>query len=92
MIQGLYNALPWVIAGILVVAMVVLAIFYRSVAAPLRSLITMIYTLIFVYGLGVSVFQGGLLKWTGLSGLQPYGKFTWMAVAGSFPVMIGLLL
>merc|ERR1712217_606918 len=42
-----------------------MGITFRSVVIPLRSLITSMLTLGFVYGLAVLVYQQGVLNWTG---------------------------
>lgn len=92
LIYELYQALPFVMAGTLAVVFVVLGLMYRSILAPIRSLISMCYTLFFVYGLGVMVYQDGILSKLGFFGLQPMGKITWMALASTFSIILGFSL
>lgn len=92
LIYELYQALPLVMAGTLAVVFVILGLMYRSILAPIRSLISMCYTLLFVYGLGVMVYQDGILSGLGFFGLQPMGKITWMALASTFSLILGFSL
>jgi len=88
-----YSLFPYMIALTMLCASVVLGLAFRSLVVPVRSLITTLLTLAWVYGGGVLTYQYGALQWTGLWGLT--NKFDgqyWMMPVICYPMVVGLCL
>ena len=65
---------------------------FRSVAIPLRSVVTITTTLSMVYGVSVLVFQVGILDFMHWPGVRGMGALNWVAPIFSFSVLVGLSL
>jgi RND superfamily putative drug exporter len=72
------DGLGMMIAATMICVFVVTALFLRSVMAPLRSVISILLTLITVYGMDVIVCQGSA------------GSLSWLTVPMSFSIIVGL--
>jgi len=85
--------LPFIICGCLGVSFVVLAIAFKSILIPLRSMITIIWTQIFVFGLAVLVFQYGILDWLCFPALSSnLGGVEFHMPIAVFSIVVGLCL
>jgi len=75
------------------IAMVMLGVAFRSIVIPLRSIFSILLTVMWVYGLTVLVYQDGLLEWTHVPGLTgAFKSQQWFIPAISFSVVCGICL
>jgi len=84
---------PKIVCGCLATSFLILAVAFRSVLIPIRSMISMLLTQGFVYGLSVLTFEYGCFNWTGLPGLSSElkGLEFHMPIA-AFSIIVGLCL
>lgn len=95
LITTVYGAFPKMVIGTMVVAFLFLAISFRSIIIPLRSLLTIAATVAFVYGAAVLVFQDGILDWMHFDALDSkyYNKaIPYLMPVISFPIVVGICL
>lgn len=59
-----------------------IGLFFRSLTAPLRSVISMCYTFLYVYGIAVMTYQDGVFEDLHIYGMSPIGAIAWMAISG----------
>jgi uncharacterized membrane protein YdfJ with MMPL/SSD domain len=91
--DSVYAFFPWVIGITLGVALVMLGLAFRSIVIPLRSLLSIILTLLWVYGMATLIYQHGILEWTGFKGLTgQYKAHYWFAPVIAFSVVCGICL
>merc|ERR1712224_110518 len=90
----LCDLLPYIVLGCLGVSFVVLAIAFKSIFIPLRSMITILWTQVFVFGLATLVFQYGILDWMGFPGLSSaeLGGVEFHMPIAVFSIIVGLCL
>lgn len=92
-IEQTFNFFPWMIVLTLVVALSILGFAFKSLLIPLRSVMSIGLTLLWVYGLSVFVYQKGALNWTHFPGLSgKYGAQCWMIPIICFSVVVGICL
>merc|ERR1719331_1920227 len=87
-----FKLFPFVVAATLGVVFVLVGLFFCSVMVPLRSVLTVTFTLAWVYGFMILVFQYGILDFMHFDGLHSAGGCYWMAPVLSFPMIIGVAL
>lgn len=77
----------------MIVVFLLMGIFFRSFVAPLRSVVSISLTLAFVFGLGVLVFEKGVLNWTQISMWNSgAGEVSWLVPVMAFSIIVGLAL
>eukprot|EP00747_Dinoflagellata_sp_TGD_P010762 gnl/TRDRNA2_/TRDRNA2_120137_c3_seq1.p1 gnl/TRDRNA2_/TRDRNA2_120137_c3~~gnl/TRDRNA2_/TRDRNA2_120137_c3_seq1.p1 ORF type:complete len:649 (+),score=55.25 gnl/TRDRNA2_/TRDRNA2_120137_c3_seq1:276-1949(+) len=92
-IQIVYGIFPTTIAIMLSIILLALGIVFRSVLIPIRSVLSILLTLFWVYGLAVLTYQWGILDWTGLGGLSGAFKAQpWCIPIVSFFIVVGICL
>ena len=70
-----------------------IGIFFRSIFAPIRSIVSITLTLGFSFGLAVYVFQDGTFNWTNIRVLTSIGdEMCWLVPIMAFSILIGLAL
>lgn len=72
------------------VVLVFVGISFRSVFVPLRSVLTIMLTLAFVYGFATLTYQYDILKWTRFEGLYAFGALSWIPPLVSFSIIVGI--
>lgn len=84
---------PFIVCGCLSISFLVLAVAFKSILIPLRSMMSIILTQVFVFGLAVLTFQYGILDFLGLPGLSSdlKGVELHMPIA-VFSIIVGLAL
>jgi uncharacterized membrane protein YdfJ with MMPL/SSD domain len=91
--NAVYNAFPTMIFITALVVFTLMGSFFMSLLAPFRSILTLTLTLGFSFGLGVLVYQDGLLNWLQLRPLTSVsGGFCWLVPIMSFTIIVGLAL
>jgi len=91
--NSVYAFFPWIIGITLGVALVMLGLAFRSIIIPLRSLASIILTLLWVYGMATLIYQHGILEWTGIPGLTgQYKAHYWFTPIIAFSVVCGICL
>jgi uncharacterized membrane protein YdfJ with MMPL/SSD domain len=84
---------PYMILGVLLMAFLVLGVAFRSLLIPMKSVVSIVMTQGFVYGLAVLVYEQGAFDWMGIAGLSSnlHGIQFYMPVA-VFAIIVGLCL
>lgn len=93
--QEVYRAAPRCIALTLVLIFVLMGFFFRSIVVPLRSIICLVLTQGFSFGLLCLTYQENLFPWIRVSNTRsmPYDtshELSWLAPVLAFSVIIGL--
>jgi len=78
------------ITGGVVLAFVAVA--FRSIVLPFRSVLTIGMTVLWVYGFADLVYEHGVLNWLHFRGLQGYGAIHWAPPIISFSIIVGIAL
>jgi predicted RND superfamily exporter protein len=92
-VEAVYAAFPKVIVITTIVVFVLMGIFFQSIFPPLRSIVSITLTLAFSFGLGVLVFQVGILNWTNVRALSSIGnEVCWLVPMMAFSIIVGLAL
>ena len=86
-----YGAFPLMIAVTLALVFALLAIMFRSVVTPLRSVLSISLTLSFTFGLGVAVYEDGAFG-SGVYFLAPTDTFCWLVPVMNISILVGLAL
>ena len=90
-ISSVYTAMPMVIATTFIAAFGVVLIAFRSLAVPLRAVLSLALTIGWVYGILIWIYQGGGLAFTGVQSLLPsVHGICWIVPVLTFPVLVGL--
>jgi len=90
-IATVYEALPLMIGMIFSTAFAIILFAFRSLAVPLRAVVSIALTVGWVYGFLIWVYQEGGLAWTGIASLQPTPSgICWLVPVITFPVLVGL--
>jgi uncharacterized membrane protein YdfJ with MMPL/SSD domain len=87
-----FARLPFMIALMMGVVIIVMGVSFRSLVAPLRAVFCLLWMLIVTFGIAIYVFQDGMLDFLnwGSVGARPTGAMTWMSPCMSFSVLVGL--
>lgn len=92
-VEAVYGAFPFVVSITIVVVFTLMAIFFRSIVTPLRSVVSIAMTLFFVFGLCVLVYQHGILNWTHVPSWTSTGdEISWLVPVMAFSIIVGLAL
>jgi predicted RND superfamily exporter protein len=92
-VDAVLGAFPSVICVTLAVVFVLMACFFRSLVAPLRSIVSISLTLAFVFGLVALVYEHGILDWTGVRSWSSVSdEVSWMVPVMAFSIIVGLAL
>lgn len=95
-----YKYFPFVVIFALITVLLFLMCFFRSFVAALRSVVSILFTLSFSYGLLVLVYQKGILDWTGITAVttiesspdQNDGEIHYLPPVMAFNICVGLSL
>ena len=93
--QEVYRAAPRCIALTLLIMFALLGFFFRSIVVPLRSIICLVLTQGFSFGLLCLTYQENLFSWIRMSNASsmPYDsshELSWLAPVLAFSVIVGL--
>ena len=92
-VDAVMKAFPTMISITLVVVFLLMGAFFRSFVTPLRSVVSISFTLAFVFGLAILVFQDGIFGWTGVPIFKAAtGEVCWLVPVMAFSIMVGLAL
>jgi uncharacterized membrane protein YdfJ with MMPL/SSD domain len=92
-VDSVLDAFPTVIGLTMLVVFVLMGLFFGSIVAPLRSVVSISTTLAFVFGLAVLVYQHGILNWTHARAWMSTGdEMSWLVPIMSFSIIVGLAL
>jgi uncharacterized membrane protein YdfJ with MMPL/SSD domain len=92
-VQAVYSSFPRVIVSTLAVVFVLLGCVFRSIIPPLRSVVSITFTLAVSFGLAVLVYQDGIWdSWhiRSLTAVDP--EISWLVPIMSFSIIVGLAL
>jgi uncharacterized membrane protein YdfJ with MMPL/SSD domain len=92
-VKAVYGAFPSVITITMAVVFLLMGVFFQSLVAPLRSVISIGLTLSFVFGWLVLVYQHGILNWTRVPRWTSTGdEVSWLVPVMAFSIIVGLAL
>ena len=93
-VTAVYGVFPYMISATLATSFLVVGISFRSIFVPLRAVVTICLTLLWVYGLAVMVYVDGAWDGLGIPGLSanvgPPGEINWFAPVMCFSILVGL--
>jgi len=87
-----FNAFPLMVALMMVIVLMVIGIAFKSVVAPIRAALSLLWMLVVTFGIAVFTFQDGcldFLQWQQL-GKRDTGAMYWMTPCMAFPIIVGL--
>jgi uncharacterized membrane protein YdfJ with MMPL/SSD domain len=87
-----FEMMPLLVSLVMGVVMVVMAVSFKSLIAPIRAVFCLLWMLVLSFGLAIFVFQDGLvsfLHWDSL-GARPSGGMSWLSPCVAFPILVGL--
>ena len=67
-----------------------MGLFFKSIVVPIRSVLSIALTLMFVFGLTVMVYQDGDLSFLNLQCLSQTGSISWLPPVMTFSIVVGL--
>ena len=92
-VHAVYSSFPLVIASTLAVVFVLLGVVFRSIVPPLRSIVSISFTLVVSFGMAVLVYQDGIWDdWHMRSFTAVNPELSWLVPIMSFSIIVGLAL
>eukprot|EP01062_Namystynia_karyoxenos_P071653 TRINITY_DN672_c0_g1_i4.p1 TRINITY_DN672_c0_g1~~TRINITY_DN672_c0_g1_i4.p1 ORF type:complete len:1020 (+),score=255.13 TRINITY_DN672_c0_g1_i4:97-3060(+) len=88
--DALYDEFPTMIGVTCAVVFVFVAIAFRSIFIPLRSVVTIALTIFFVQGLAALVYQHGAWDWTHFEGFKSTDAVIYINPLLSFSIIVGV--
>lgn len=87
-----FARLPLLVALMMCVVFVVIGVAFKSLVAPFRAVLCLLWMLIITFGLAIFVFQNGWLDFLNMPqvGMRSTGAMSWMSPCIAFPVVVGL--
>ena len=92
-VSAVYDMFPTMIAATLATCFLVVGVAFRSLFVPVRAVLTIGLTLLWVYGLAVMVYIDGAFDGIGMEGLKASGspgEINWFAPVMCFSILVGL--
>lgn len=93
-ISAVYAAFPLMIGITGGLVLIFVGIAFRSLLIPLRSVLTIGLTIVFVYGIATLVYQYGILNWLNFAGLssEPSAALVSLIPIIAFSIVVGVAL
>lgn len=88
--NDVYDSFPLIVVVTLSTVFVLMGVAFKSLVAPIRSVLTLALTVAFVYGLLVLVYQKGAFAFLGLRCLDNAHAVSWLPPVMSFSIIVGL--
>ncbi|CAE8712777.1 unnamed protein product [Polarella glacialis] len=87
-----FSQFPVMIALMMIVVLVLMAVSFKSVVAPLRAVFCLLWMLTVTFGFAIFTFQDGCLDFLNFSQLcgRSTGAMHFMSLCIAFPVVVGL--
>eukprot|EP00697_Spironema_sp_BW2_P000510 gnl/Spiro4/10653_TR5698_c0_g1_i1.p1 gnl/Spiro4/10653_TR5698_c0_g1~~gnl/Spiro4/10653_TR5698_c0_g1_i1.p1 ORF type:complete len:863 (+),score=293.34 gnl/Spiro4/10653_TR5698_c0_g1_i1:38-2626(+) len=85
-----YHDLPIMVTITLATVLLLMTLTFRSLLIPLRAVITIGLTLLWVYGLTDMVYEHGIFDWMHFGGLHSMGALSWLPPICSFSIIVGI--
>ena len=90
-IDAVYDYFPIMISITCALVLLFVGIAFKSALIPLRSIVTIALTILWVYGFAVFVYQMGFLEWCGLKGLSgEFKALVSLVPVISFSIIVGI--
>ena len=89
-IDNVYESFPDMIAMSSGIVFVFLALCFRSIVIPLRAVLTISMTLMWVFGFAAMTYQKGALNWLHIASLSKTGAISWSVPVLSYAIVIGI--
>eukprot|EP00933_Yihiella_yeosuensis_P041122 TRINITY_DN35559_c0_g1_i1.p1 TRINITY_DN35559_c0_g1~~TRINITY_DN35559_c0_g1_i1.p1 ORF type:complete len:859 (-),score=151.27 TRINITY_DN35559_c0_g1_i1:116-2653(-) len=80
---------PWVVGATALAVFCIVGLRYRAALIPVKLFFTIALPIISILGMGVYVFQDGMLNWTGIPSLQSQGGLVWINPIACTFMLIG---
>lgn len=92
-VDAVYGSFPRVVGTTLAIVFGLLGLVFRSIVPPLRSILSIGFTLTVSFGMGVLIYQDGFLSSLHLRSLTAvHPELSWLVPVMSFSIMVGLAL
>ncbi|GMH76279.1 hypothetical protein TL16_g07023 [Triparma laevis f. inornata] len=89
-VTQVYEVFPVLITGTMLTVFVLMGVFFRSIIVPIRSVVSIALTLMFVFGLTVLVYQDGAFEFMDLNCFSKTGYISWLPPVMTFSIVVGL--
>lgn len=89
-VQAVYKEFPIMIASTLAVVFTLMACAFKSIAAPIRSVGSIVLTLVFCYGLANLVYKHGAFEGLNSRPFSNQGAIDWLPPIMCFSIVVGL--
>ena len=89
-VEATYAAFPFTISATSTVVLLLFIGAFRSLVVAVTALVTIAFTLVFVFGSAVAVYQTGVLDAVGIAALSQSGGLVWMVPVMTFTIVVGL--
>ena len=91
-IESAYYWFPIMISITSAVVLLMVGLAFQSILVPIRSVLTIAITNLFVYGAATLTYQYSLLEWTHIPGLKSFGAIEWLPPLVVLPILVGCAL
>jgi len=92
-IASVFEIFPYMVAATLTMVLLLLGIAFRSLLIPIRSVLSICLTLVWVYGTSTRVYQEGALDWLHVPGMDGrYDAQYWILPVICFSIVVGICL
>lgn len=93
-IDTIYKLFPIIVGASAGAVLVIVGIAFRSILVPIRSVISIAATELFIFGISVLVYrqEPGILDWLGWPNLASEGGISWLTPIVAFSVVVGIAL
>jgi uncharacterized membrane protein YdfJ with MMPL/SSD domain len=88
-IDLVYDFLPIEMCVTAAVVFLIMAISFRSLVVPIRSLLALSLTLSWTYGVATLVYNYGILDWLGWDAVSKYDGISWFTPVMCFSILTG---
>eukprot|EP01101_Sappina_pedata_P004725 TRINITY_DN2039_c0_g1_i1.p1 TRINITY_DN2039_c0_g1~~TRINITY_DN2039_c0_g1_i1.p1 ORF type:complete len:379 (+),score=65.96 TRINITY_DN2039_c0_g1_i1:145-1137(+) len=89
-ITAVFDNFPLIVTITSVIVLVFVAVAFRSVLIPLRAILTIGLTIVWVFGFCNLTYDNGLLNFVHFAGLQGVGAVVWGVPVISFSIIVGI--
>lgn len=89
-IEKVYQVFPFMIAITGSVVLLITGVAFKSILIPIRAVVSIGLTVVWVYGLADLTYEYGIFDWTGVYGLSKMGALDWMIPIMNFSIIVGV--
>lgn len=91
-ITAVYSGFPTMIGITIAVVLLFVGLAFRSVLVPIRAILTIAVTMLWIYGLQDLTYQHKIFSWMHWPGLEGSGTINWLPPIVCFSILVGISL